>query len=104
RVALFLKFGPASAAASERGATFLIGLHRDAYVALLLMLPLLFWFFILPNRWFAAKWHLVLFRFACFVWWLVAIFLLMAEFFFFDEFRSRFNTVAVDYVVYPTEV
>jgi len=104
RLALFLKFGPASAAPSELGTTFLIGLHRDVYVALLLLLPLVFWFFLLPNGWFVATWHRVLFRFACFIWWLVEIFLLMAEFFFFEEFQSRFNTVAVDYVLYPTEV
>lgn len=104
RLALFFKFGPAGVAHHDLWMTFLVGLHRDAYVALLLILPLLFWFFILPNRWFVATWHRVLFRFACFVWWLVEIFLLMAEFFFFEEFRSRFNTVAVDYVLYPTEV
>jgi len=104
RLALFFKFGPAGVAHHDLWMTFLVGLHRDAYVALLLILPLLFWFFILPNRWFMATWHRALFRFACFVWWFVEIFALMAEFFFFEEFRSRFNTVAVDYVLYPTEV
>jgi hypothetical protein len=81
RQVLLLKFGPASAAHHDLANTFLIGLYRDAYVALLLMLPLLFWFFILPNGWFVAAWHRALFRFACFVWWLVGIFLLMAEVF-----------------------
>ncbi len=104
RLVLLLKFGPAGAAHHDLVNTFLIGLHRDAYVALLLLLPLLFWFFIVSNRWFAAAWHRVLFGFACFVWCLVGIFVLMAEFFFFEEFRSRFNTVAVDSVLYPTEV
>ena len=41
---------------------------------------------------------------ACFIWWLVEIFLLGTEYFFFDEFQSRFNTVAVDYILYPHEV
>ena len=104
RLALVLRYGPTGAAHSDLGRTFLIGLHRDACVALLLLLPLVFWFFILPNRWFVATWHRALIWSACFVWWLVACFLLMAEFFFFDEFRSRFNTVAVDYILYPTEV
>jgi len=104
RLALFFKFGPAGVAHHDLWITFLVGLHRDAYVALLLVLPLLLWFFILPNRWFTAGGHRALFRLACFVWWLMEIFSLMAEFFFFEEFRSRFNTVAVDYVLYPTEV
>lgn len=32
------------------------------------------------------------------------IFLFFTEYFFFDEFNSRFNSVAVDYLIYPTEV
>lgn len=32
------------------------------------------------------------------------MFLLFVEYFFFDEFKSRFNTVALDYLMYPTEV
>ena len=39
-----------------------------------------------------------------FLFWFVQVFLLMAEYYFFDEFRSRFNTVAVDYLLYPHEV
>src|SRR6266498_3682524 len=36
--------------------------------------------------------------------WLVELFLIFAEYYFFEEFRSRFNTVAVDYLLYPHEV
>jgi phosphoglycerol transferase MdoB-like AlkP superfamily enzyme len=32
------------------------------------------------------------------------VFLLVAEFYFFAEFKSRFNPVAVDYLIYPREV
>jgi len=39
-----------------------------------------------------------------FLFWLVQIFLLSTEYFFFEEFKSRFNTVAVDYLFYPHEV
>ncbi len=46
----------------------------------------------------------MLFLGGCFVFWFVQIFLLFVEFFFFDEFKSRFNTVAVDYLLYPKEV
>jgi phosphoglycerol transferase MdoB-like AlkP superfamily enzyme len=38
------------------------------------------------------------------LFWFGQIFLLFTEFFFFDEFKSRFNTVAVDYLLYPREV
>ena len=36
--------------------------------------------------------------------WVVQVFQLAADYFFFEEFRSRFNTVAVDYLIYPHEV
>src|SRR5262249_21654805 len=39
-----------------------------------------------------------------FLFWFFAVFLLFVEFFFFDEFKSRYNTVAVDYLRYPQEV
>ncbi|MGC9070987.1 MAG: LTA synthase family protein [Elusimicrobiales bacterium] len=34
----------------------------------------------------------------------VQIFIFVTEYFFFEEFNSRFNAVAVDYLIYPTEV
>ena len=33
-----------------------------------------------------------------------ALFVAAAEYFFFEEFNGRFNFVAVDYLIYPTEV
>ena len=32
------------------------------------------------------------------------LFLCIADYYFFEEFRSRFNTVAIDYLLYPHEV
>jgi phosphoglycerol transferase MdoB-like AlkP superfamily enzyme len=105
RLVLFVQFGPSPAPASGQILrTFLIGFHLDVYVALLFTLPLLFWFWIVPARWFRAKWHRRLFAVGFFLFWTVEVFLLIAEFYFFDEFKSRFNTVAVDYLLYPHEV
>ncbi len=44
--------------------------------------------------------------FAAVAWMIVAgmLFIGAAEYFFFEEFDSRFNLVAVDYLIYPTEV
>ncbi|HEY1173871.1 MAG TPA: LTA synthase family protein [Verrucomicrobiae bacterium] len=36
--------------------------------------------------------------------WSLLTFMLITEGFFFEEFQSRFNTVAVDYLIYPHEV
>ena len=104
RLALFLAFRPAGLAVGEVVLAFLSGLHCDLFVALLLTLPLLAWLVITPDRRFQARWHRGLFWSACAVFWFVEIFLLFVEYFFFDEFKSRFNTVAVDYLLYPYEV
>jgi phosphoglycerol transferase MdoB-like AlkP superfamily enzyme len=66
--------------------------------------PLLFWFWILPETWFASKWHRFALGLGLCLFWSLQIFVTAAEYYFFEEFRSRFNTVAVDYLLYPHEV
>jgi phosphoglycerol transferase MdoB-like AlkP superfamily enzyme len=104
RLGLLLAFKPSALSAAEVLLAFLSGLHRDIFAALAETIPLLFWMLLVPDRSFGALWHRVLFLGGCFVFWFVQIFLLFVEFFFFDEFESRFNTVAVDYLLYPKEV
>ncbi len=104
RLVLFLKFKTAAVPGAEVARVFLTGLHRDAVASLFSVVPLLLWFFILPNRAFAARWHRVLFSFGCFLWWGVMVFRVILEFCYFDEFAARFNTVAVDYLQNPREV
>jgi len=56
RLALFLKFGTESSPTLFAiGKTFVVGLHHDVVVGLLLTLPLLFWFWIFPERRFGAR-------------------------------------------------
>ncbi len=105
RLVLFFQFHPVPApSGTELWWMFLTGLHRDAFVALLMTLPLLFWFWVVPARWFAAGWHRWLMAGGMLLFWSVQVFLTFAEYYFFEEFRSRFNTVAVDYLLYPHEV
>jgi phosphoglycerol transferase MdoB-like AlkP superfamily enzyme len=104
RLVLLVKFGPAGMSGGAACLALLAGSCRDFLVALLLLVPLLAWYLFVSNRWANQPWHRRLFWSACYVWWLVEIFLLGVEYFFFDEFQSRFNTVAVDYILYPHEV
>src|SRR5207248_8131238 len=83
---------------------FAIGLHFDIFIALALSLPLIFWLAVVPDRWFRAGWHRLLFKAVFFLGWFIQVFLIFAEYYFFEEFKSRFNTVAVDYLIYPQEV
>jgi glucan phosphoethanolaminetransferase (alkaline phosphatase superfamily) len=105
RLLIFLRFGRHDPLASSSVLQiFLIGFHQDFLVALGTTLPLLFWIWIMPERWF-GKWpHKILFAFGFFLFWTIEIFLLFVEYYFFDEFKSRFNTVAVDYLTAPKEV
>jgi phosphoglycerol transferase MdoB-like AlkP superfamily enzyme len=105
RVVLFCCFKPQPPAARiDVLKAFAIGFHFDVFVALALSLPLIFWLAIVPDRWFRSGWHRKLFKTGFFLFWFIEVFLLFAEFYFFEEFKSRFNTVAVDYLVYPQEV
>jgi phosphoglycerol transferase MdoB-like AlkP superfamily enzyme len=104
RVVLFLAFKPPGLPAADVARAFGSGLQRDLFVGLAETVPLLLWFWLVPERYFGLRWHRTLLLGAAFVVCFTQIFLLFVEFFFFEEFRSRFNTVAVDYLLYPREV
>jgi len=57
-----------------------------------------------PRSWFGLRPLLWLARAALALALFGTLFVAAAELFFFEEFRSRFNFVAVDYLLYPTEV
>jgi len=99
-----LTFGPGASGFDEKLRAFLGGTQRDLFVALIETIPLLGWFLIVTNRGFAARWHRLFLLSTAFLVVFSQIFLLFVEFFFFEEFKSRFNTVAVDYLLYPYEV
>jgi phosphoglycerol transferase MdoB-like AlkP superfamily enzyme len=105
RAVLFLMFKPDSGVPFGQGMrAFATGLHLDVFAGLLFSLPLLFWMLIVSNRRFEARWHRAFLSVGLAVFWAVQVFLLCLEGFFFEEFKSRFNTVAVDYLLYPHEV
>ncbi|MFZ2807080.1 MAG: LTA synthase family protein [Desulfosalsimonadaceae bacterium] len=59
---------------------------------------------VVPNRFYTGK----IFRYATFLFFFVFIcglyFVLIAEWLFFEEFGTRFNFIAVDYLIYSREV
>lgn len=82
------------------GATLIIGLC--SLVSAILALPGL----LLPplgiRIWIPAR--RVFFRIGIAIALVVVVFLAISEWYFFAEFESRFNTVAIDYLIYPHEV
>ncbi|MBX7212241.1 MAG: sulfatase-like hydrolase/transferase [Verrucomicrobiaceae bacterium] len=118
RLALWLGFKPAGATVGDALLTFVSGIHRDAVTALaattlLIALTALITTLImvvvaavtyLPGfRLWRPLWPVV-FRLGILIGCAAGVFLVMSEWFFFDEFESRFNTVAIDYLIYPHEV
>jgi len=66
--------------------------------------PLVLLLWLLPRGWLAkrrARWSV---EALCFVLLVVLLFVGVAEWTFWDEFQARFNFIAVDYLVYTTEV
>ncbi len=78
----------------------LFDLAAGAFAAL----PLHLYLWTAPARWLAGQAHRRLLLGFFYLALCVLLFVSAAEWFFWDEFTSRFNFIAVDYLVYTTEV
>lgn len=81
-----------------------VGELFDGVAALWLAAPLVLYLALVPERWFRGRIQKALLYGGMSVAAFTALFVAMVEYFFFEEFNGRFNFVAVDYLVYPTEV
>jgi phosphoglycerol transferase MdoB-like AlkP superfamily enzyme len=105
RLALLLATG--SGVPASMGAwlyLFGIGLGYDLLTFLYLGTPLLLLLWLLPRRWLARRPGSAVVGAACLLLLFVILFVAAAEWTFWEEFQSRFNFIAVDYLVYTTEV
>lgn len=83
---------------------FVCGMLYDFAAASHATIPLALLLFVLPERWFASRWHRGVACIGFFALIYLLLFGAVAEWFFWDEFSSRFNFIAVDYLIYTTEV
>jgi phosphoglycerol transferase MdoB-like AlkP superfamily enzyme len=83
---------------------FATGTLLDVVVAMVIFLPVALWLSVCPRRWESSRWQRAIFLGGSWLWWSIAIFLLQGEYWFFGEYTSRYNTVAIDYLHYWTEV
>ncbi|WP_299459501.1 LTA synthase family protein [uncultured Gimesia sp.] len=83
---------------------FLVGLQFDVLVALCFVLPQLMHITLVSNSRVQGKTSRLLLDGAWIIAFMFLPFLCIAEFIFFDEFQSRLNYIAFEYIVYPTEV
>ncbi len=103
RLVLWASFGIADGVpASDLPAIFGLGLGNDLAQAVFLLLPLTLFLAVTPRQRRPLPRQLL--SFGLWAMLLGMLFIAASEYFFFEEFDSRFNLVAVDYLIYPTEV
>ncbi|MCR9233655.1 MAG: LTA synthase family protein [bacterium] len=83
---------------------FLVGLQFDVLVSLCFIIPQLTHFTFVPNRRVSGRINQSLFDLTWIIAFLFLPFICIAEFVFFEEFQSRLNYIAFEYIVYPREV
>ena len=83
---------------------FALGLFYDLVNAGYFIIPLMLYLWLVPNKLFRKSWHRFILYGIFFLFTFGLLFNGVSEFFFWDEFNSRFNFIAVDYLVYTTEV
>jgi len=104
RLVLFGMTGPSQAGWASLPLILIKGLWFDLATAAWIVAPFLLVHALLPERWRASRlWD----RLRAFALWACLAFLLfgaVAEVTFWIEFSTRFNFIAVDYLIYTTEV
>ena len=105
RVALLWTTGsgvPASIGLWTRA--FGVGLAYDVLTFLYFAIPLVLLLWVLPARWLASRAGRLSVGALTLILLFVILFVAVAEWTFWEEFQTRFNFIAVDYLVYTNEV
>ena len=80
------------------------GLFMDTVAYSYFMIPFVLFISFIPNRFYNSKIHHQLAIGVYFITFYILIFNGVSEYLFWDEFGVRYNFIAVDYLVYTTEV
>jgi phosphoglycerol transferase MdoB-like AlkP superfamily enzyme len=83
---------------------FLVGFLYDLANAGYFIIPLLLYLWLIPEKIYSKTWHKAVLYGLCSLSLFILLFNAVSEWFFWDEFNARFNFIAVDYLVYTTEV
>lgn len=83
---------------------FFIGLLYDLAAASYAIIPLILYLWIFPSRWYGKKLNRIVLIVYLFVIVITLLFNVASEWIFWEEFSVRYNFIAVDYLVYTTEV
>ncbi|HLO82848.1 MAG TPA: sulfatase-like hydrolase/transferase [Chitinophagaceae bacterium] len=101
---LFLSFASADIGLRSLLRIYATGFMYDLGVSLFFVLPYSIYLAIIPLKWHNSRFNRWITYTAFFLAVLISMFSFFAEFTFWGEFQSRFNFIAVDYLVYTYEV
>jgi len=105
RIALCIRAGAnMDRSVQELTETFLVGFFFDLVTFFYIVMPAALFLILVPDRVFRSRVHRWLAMAVYFVAVYVLLFDVAAEWLFWDEFESRFNFVAVDYLIYTHEL
>lgn len=103
-VFFFLEFSEIEFSAVILFKSFAVGLFFDLLALLYIaIIPLTYYTFV-SNKFFNSRRHQIANRIFYFLFLFIIVFSAFAEVVFWDEFQTRFNFIAVDYLIYTTEV
>ncbi len=83
---------------------FIIGFLYDLIVSLFFCVPVAMYCWLMKDSWYQKKWNRIPLYLIFFLITLILVINAAAEITFWDEFNVRFNFIAVDYLIYTTEV
>lgn len=104
RVALSLQVGWGQLQWSELVGVFVLGLWLDVAALAYLLAPVLLFSALMPAKFAKARWFNKARWLTLFIALFGLVFGAVSEFIFWQEFSTRFNFIAVDYLVYTHEV
>ncbi|MDR0987892.1 MAG: sulfatase-like hydrolase/transferase [Prevotellaceae bacterium] len=104
RLTLLLLTDEAGLDAGTITVAFLKGALFDAAVAVYFSLPAALFLWVMPHGWWNRPWSRMLTYAGFFLTLLLLMFSFFAEITFWMEFHTRFNFIAVDYLIYTYEV
>ena len=84
--------------------TLLTGLFFDIGSITYVCLPAMLYYAIVPNKWIGTWFDYIIVWFFTSLTIFILVFTFFAELTFWDEFKTRFNFIAVDYLIYTHEV
>lgn len=83
---------------------FFIGFFYDLVVCSFFAIPVALYCWLMKDSWYQKKWQRIPLFFLYFIITLILVLNVGGEIIFWDEFSVRYNFIAVDYLIYTTEV